>query len=94
MEDENDLYGDLEGAKLAAPAPEKKAPNLQQDDASPAQVKELQQQVHALRQENETLKRNIGTLFRTARAEIKRKDAKIEALEDELTKKNHASYSS
>ena len=34
-------------------------------------------------QENETLKRNMGTLYRTAVAEIQRKDAALRRYEDE-----------
>lgn len=81
MSDEEDLYGDLGDAKIAAP---KKPPPY----IDTTKLEELQGEVDKLRQENETLKRNIGTLFRTARAEIKRKNAKIEALEDELNRKN------
>jgi hypothetical protein len=38
------------------------------------QVIDLQQTVKRLQTENETLKRNMGTLFRTATAELARKD--------------------
>ena len=48
------------------------------------QVQELQQRVQMLEQENETLKRNIGTLYRTAKRELSRKDQHIQRLESEL----------
>jgi len=38
-------------------------------------VEGLKCQIKDLQKENETLKRNIGTLYRTAKAEIERKDA-------------------
>uniref|UniRef100_A0A7S2JTX9 Uncharacterized protein n=1 Tax=Leptocylindrus danicus TaxID=163516 RepID=A0A7S2JTX9_9STRA len=45
----------------------------------------LRARIRELEEENSTLKRNISTLYRTAREEIKRKDAQIAALqEDEL----------
>lgn len=85
--DDEDLYGDLQDTKCAPPA---KPPSVSTDSLK---TKELQQEVDQLRIENETLKRNMGTLFRTARAEIKRKDAKIESLMEELdTTKNAASH--
>ena len=85
MEDEEDLYADLQDAKCAPPA----TPSASNDSLK---TKDLQQEVDKLRIENETLKRNMGTLFRTARAEIKRKDAKIESLMEELDRKNAASH--
>lgn len=48
------------------------------------EVKYLQAQVGQLQTENENLKRNMGTLFRTARAEIQRKDKEILRLTAEL----------
>lgn len=72
---EDDLYGDLENVELEKARP------------TPSTTLELEQKVHdlqalvdSLKQENETLKRNMGTLFRTARSEIQRKDAEIEAI--------------
>lgn len=41
------------------------------------QVQELQATVERLQAENETLKRNMGTLFRTATAELARKDRQL-----------------
>ena len=42
------------------------------------QVDELQKTVDRLRAENETLRRNMGTLFRTATAELARKDRQLQ----------------
>jgi len=44
------------------------------------QVSELEKQVQKLVKENDQLKRNMGTLYRTAKHEIQRKDAEIESL--------------
>ena len=44
------------------------------------EVKFLQEQVTKLEKENEILKRNMGILFRTATAELQRKDKEIERL--------------
>jgi len=41
------------------------------------QVQELQATVDRLQAENETLKRNMGTLFRTATSELARKDRQL-----------------
>jgi hypothetical protein len=41
---------------------------------------QLQQRIKQLEEENSTLKRNIGILFRTAKNEIKRKDDQIKSL--------------
>jgi hypothetical protein len=40
-----------------------------------------------LRAENETLKRNIGTLYRTAKAELARKDERIGSLQSQIDSK-------
>lgn len=37
-----------------------------------------------LKEENESLKRNMGTLYRTAKAELKRKDERITRLQDQV----------
>lgn len=48
------------------------------------QVEELQSQVDSIQSENQRLKRNIGTLFRTARSELQRKDTEIARLMEAL----------
>merc|ERR1712003_38973 len=47
-------------------------------------VVDLRQQITNLQEENETLKRNIGTLFRTAKGEITRKDSEIARLQGKI----------
>jgi hypothetical protein len=51
------------------------------------ELKELEERVGALEKENQTLKRNMGTLYRTAVAELQRKDDQIQELQSELS--NH-----
>ena len=48
------------------------------------EVDVLQQHVTELHAENETLKRNMGTLYRTAVAELARKDKQIAHLQAQL----------
>ena len=45
----------------------------------------FKQEIESLKNENEVLKRNIGTLYRTAKLELERKDARISELELELS---------
>ena len=72
---DDDLYGDLDQIELEQSKP-KSTTIIQLEN----QVNDLQALVELLKQENETLKRNMGTLYRTARSEIRRKDAEIESL--------------
>eukprot|EP00804_Cyclotella_cryptica_P023335 CCRYP_000495-RA/>CCRYP_000495-RA protein AED:0.44 eAED:0.44 QI:0/-1/0/1/-1/0/1/0/57 len=44
----------------------------------------LQREIASLKAENETLKRNMGILYRTSKAELERKDRTIEMLQGEL----------
>jgi predicted nucleic acid-binding Zn-ribbon protein len=97
-EDDRGLYDDMEDAKLAAntTAPTQNNSNYQQQHQRFAhnnndrpksltdQVVDLQSTVQRLEQENETLKRNMGTLFRTATAELARKDRQLHDLRREL----------
>ena len=70
----DDLYGDLVNAtaKQADPMSVKPLPTNGNED------------VAKLKEENETLKRNMGILYRTAKAELERKDKTIEMLHSEL----------
>ena len=92
-DDEMLLYGDLCNSKIpdtSASTVKPTAQSLTGDESHPKsftqQVAELQTQVECLNNENQKLRRNIGTLFRTARSEIKRKDAEISRLMEELDK--------
>jgi hypothetical protein len=51
------------------------------------ELQELEECVGLLEKENQTLKRNMGTLYRTAVAELQRKDDQIQELQRELS--NH-----
>ena len=81
---DEDLYGDLD---LSGKAPSKpsapKQINIQEERA---EITMLRKQLAAAQKENEILKRNIGTLYRTATNELKRKDNRILELEQELTR--------
>ena len=48
----------------------------------------LRRKIDTLQEENLRLKRNIGTLFRTAKHEIQRKDRRIERLQHEIDKRS------
>ena len=77
--DDDNLYDDL---KLQAAVPPKKT--TPGDDQAAQQLKA---QINQLQQENATLKRNISTLYRTAKHELNRKDKRIAALEEQLLDK-------
>ena len=47
-------------------------------------IQQLQQQIKSLKAENDTLKQNIGILYRTAKSELERKDRTIGQLQDEV----------
>jgi hypothetical protein len=99
MSDSNNLdglYEDLEGTSAAPkvasakppmgsmtrhPMGPMKTPSLSED------LNHLRERIQELEQENQTLKRNIGTLYRTATNEIKRKDNQIARLMAELDNK-------
>eukprot|EP00541_Cyclophora_tenuis_P002016 CAMPEP_0116561128 /NCGR_PEP_ID=MMETSP0397-20121206/11399_1 /TAXON_ID=216820 /ORGANISM="Cyclophora tenuis, Strain ECT3854" /LENGTH=116 /DNA_ID=CAMNT_0004087213 /DNA_START=175 /DNA_END=525 /DNA_ORIENTATION=+ len=83
-DDSDELYGDLDEAYTPPISKNKNNSNSSiNTNVSKLQdeVRLLRNQVSSLQQENEVLKRNMGTLFRTARAEIRRKDLRIEELE-------------
>ena len=81
--DPDDLYGDLQETNRAAStyntsAQLKAPPTL--TPISSVTVQSLEKRVEELAEENRVLKRNIGTLYRTSKAEIKRKDDEIARL--------------
>lgn len=49
-----------------------------------AHVADMQKKIDTLKAENEALKRNMGTLYRTAKAELARKDDRIATLQDQI----------
>jgi predicted RNase H-like nuclease (RuvC/YqgF family) len=62
------------------PMMKKKGINLKEERE---EVTKLKQEVEQLQKENELLKRNMGTLYRTARLELDRKDGRILELEQQ-----------
>lgn len=83
MADESeDLYGDIDETPVfAAPAAASAKSNAPRSLVQEVQF--LQDKVAKLEKENEVLKRNMGILFRTATAEIQRKDKEISRLNSE-----------
>ena len=93
---EDMLYDDLMEAKVASSTSTSTAPRIEGSVSNIAlsgnrhpksftqQVEELQSQLDSIQSENQRLKRNIGTLFRTARSELQRKDAEIARLMEAL----------
>ncbi|KAM7425318.1 hypothetical protein ABFA07_023238 [Porites harrisoni] len=74
-----DLYGDLSvdlNQEMTYPELKKLYEESQQ------KIKELKAESQKLRDENLILKKNISSLYLTAREEIKRKDAQIKTLQD------------
>ena len=76
----DDLYGDLEDAVAKQSEPGRSTSNT----TVPASSADSSTDVAKLKAENETLKRNMGILYRTAKAELERKDKTIEMLQTEL----------
>ena len=62
----DELYGDLD-ASVALPT-------------GAVTLSALQREVEALREENANLRRNISSVYRTAKKELARKDAEIKSL--------------
>jgi hypothetical protein len=93
----DDLYGDLDGTvakPTQQPITSTQLPNTSVTSAAAAEESsapinhtnqsKLQQQLYATRAENEELKKNMGILYRTAKAELERKDRTIDTLQNEL----------
>jgi CII-binding regulator of phage lambda lysogenization HflD len=91
---DDDLYDDLDLAetKVAATAKvsKKSAPsNTLQPKSFSEELDALQQRVALFEKENETLRRNMGTLYRTAKSELGRKDAEIDRLREQLVQEGN-----
>lgn len=93
----DDLYGDLDGTvakPTQQPTTSTQLPNTSVTSSAGAEESsapinhthqsKLQQQLYATRAENEELKKNMGILYRTAKAELERKDRTIDMLQNEL----------
>ena len=96
---EDELYGDLDDAAVAKPqtnnvtkkndATTTIMSTSRSEHTMPTmmlqpEMIQLQQQIKSLKAENDTLKRNIGILYRTAKSELDRKDGTISQLQDEV----------
>jgi hypothetical protein len=102
MEEHDDLYGDIDDTPVFSsvadtPSTTTTTRGLDDDNVKGSskprslveQVSFLEERVGALQRENEILKRNMGTLYRTAIAELQRKDKEIVRLTTELDGTTH-----
>lgn len=92
-EEDDELYGDLNTIKTHTREIESQSKNASArqthsihsttypDEES---MTKLQAEFEKMKKENETLRRNIGTLYRTAKMELERKDARISVLEGNM----------
>lgn len=78
--EDDDLYKDLSATTTKCPPAKRQKRSVV--EASP--IAPSEQQLQELTEENQRLKRNIGTLYRTAKEEIKRKNDEINRLVTEL----------
>lgn len=85
---DDDLYGDLNNVAKPMPSNKRQTTHLTSFNAPPMmsqpEIVRLQQQIKSLKTENDTLKRNIGILYRTSKSELERKDRTIDQLQDKL----------
>jgi hypothetical protein len=86
-DDEQDLYGDLVESTTNTQATNTSKPKQLNIQEEREDIVNLNKELERFKQENEVLKRNIGTLYRTATKELQRKDDRIAELEDELARK-------
>lgn len=77
-EDDDNLYDDIMKDLRPAAARHNHPPSLT------TRLEELEQLTERLQKENAILKRNMGTLYRTAVAEIQRKERSIRELREKL----------
>ena len=76
--DDEDLYGDLQLSNLN----EMNYNEMKEKyDSSEAESRKLKQMNNNLRRENDILKKNITSLYVTAKRELERKDAEIKSLQ-------------
>jgi hypothetical protein len=86
--DAEGLYDDLAGASAAPKVASAKSPlGLMKTPSLSDDTIRLREAMNALEQENAMLKRNMGTLYRTATNEIRRKNNEITRLMAELDAK-------
>jgi len=80
----DDLYSDLENAVAKQSEPGSNSGNTKGIRNTTVATSAGNADTDKLIAENETLKRNMGILYRTAKAELERKDRTIEMLQSEL----------
>ena len=80
----DDLYSDLENAVAKQSEPGSNSGNTKGIRNTTVATSAGNADTEKLIAENETLKRNMGILYRTAKAELERKDRTIEMLQSEL----------
>merc|ERR1719491_69380 len=97
-EENDDLYGDLNITKDEASGNSsaskknsvKEIPAIHSILHLDKEVMEkLKAELTMVKKENETLRRNIGTLYRTAKMELERKDTRILGLEENLKRADY-----
>lgn len=97
MNDDEDLYGDLahSAAEAEIEALKQSLERSEKDnEALKAEVGQLKQQIVALVDDKTTLERNIVSIYNTALREIKRKDAEIASLRQQVSGPSAAPRSS
>lgn len=87
-DDDTDLYDDLK--ETTVPPQAKKMKPSASIVSLENRIKTLESQRSETTKENEILKRNMGSLYRTAKAEIRRKDAEIDSLQQQLEQRHVA----
>lgn len=87
---DDDLYEDLNESGLpqafSSPKRSLSKPTMEQPKSLTQHVQDLQSRVARLEEDNENLKRNMGTMYRTAVAEMARKDDEILRLNEQLSR--------
>lgn len=91
-ENDDELYGDLDivtsVTKSTASSKKKIKTALTGEEGvdyyEASVVEKLRKELEESQRANSTLKRNIAILYRTAKAEIERKDATLQSLQDRL----------
>jgi sugar (pentulose or hexulose) kinase len=78
--DDDDLYNDLESSTAKEVVVSASASTL----TSNVSISSMQHDLVSVREQNGTLRRNISSLYRTAKVELARKDAEIASLRQQM----------
>jgi len=87
-EEQEDLYGDLDNNEIPILPAAKRIKSSASISSLEKKLEKLQKRLLEVTKENEALKRNMGTLYRTAQSELRRKDNEILSLQQQLDEKN------